>query len=194
MIKLKSLHPDDQAHQARLEQMETLYLSSFPKNERKPFQIICQKSREGFTDLLSIEENGQFLGLAITISYEDKVILDYFAFAPQKRGKGYGSTALKALLEFYEGRRMIIEIETTSQEADNLEERIRRKRFYHKNGITDLGFMADLFGVRMEILSNNTRVTFDEYLELYVKTYGEKMGEFVKEATPSIPNPKKTEP
>lgn len=31
MIKLKSLHPDDQAHQARLEQMETLYLSSFPK-------------------------------------------------------------------------------------------------------------------------------------------------------------------
>lgn len=97
MIKLKSLHPDDQAHQARLEQMETLYLSSFPKNERKPFQIICQKSREGFTDLLSIEENGQFLGLAITISYEDKVLLDYFAFAPQKRGKGYGSTALKAL-------------------------------------------------------------------------------------------------
>jgi len=120
--------------------------------------------------------------------------LDYFAFAPQKRGKGYGSTALKALLEFYEGRRMIIEIETTSQETDNLEERIRRKRFYHKNGITDLGFMADLFGVRMEILSNNTRVTFDEYLELYVKTYGERMGEFVKEATPSIHNPKKPEP
>lgn len=178
-MKLGLLHPDDQA---RKKQIETLYLNAFPKCERKPFYIICQKSREGVTDILSIEEDDQFLGLAITINYEDKVLLDYFAMDDKKRGKGYGSSALKALAQYYEGRRMIIEIETTTQEADNLEERIRRKRFYHKNGITDLGFMADLFGVRMEILSNGTAVTFDEYLELYVETYGERMREFVKAA------------
>lgn len=177
MIKLELLHPDDHA---RLNQIENLYLCAFPKNERKPFRLICQKSRDGVTDILSIEENGQFLGLAITIPYEDKVLLDYFAMNPESRGKGWGSQALKALLGYYEGCRMIIEIETTSQEADNLEERIRRKRFYQNNGITGLGFMADLFEVRMEILSNKTRVTFDEYLELYVKTYGERMREFVK--------------
>lgn len=177
IMKLELLHPDDQA---RLAQIETLYLNAFPKCERKPFSVICQKSREGVTDILSIEEDGRFLGLAITINFEDKVLLDYFAMDGEKRGKGYGSLALKALTRYYEGRRMIIEIETTAQKADNLSERIRRKRFYHKNGITDLGFMADLFGVRMEILSNKTAVTFDEYLELYVKTYGEKMKKHVK--------------
>ena len=178
-MKLELLHPDDQA---KKKQIETLYLKAFPKCERFPFHIICQKSREGVTDILSIEEDDQFLGLAITINYEDRVLLDYFAMDDKNRGKGYGSSALKALAQYYEGRRMIIEIETTTQEADNLEERIRRKRFYHKNGITNLGFMADLFGVRMEILSNGTPVTFDEYLELYVETYGERMREFVKAA------------
>lgn len=176
-MELIPLRPDDTARQ---KQIEALYLRAFPKEERKPFQIICQKSREGVTDILSIEEDGRFLGLAITINYEDKVLLDYFAMDDENRGKGYGSTALNALTKHYEGLRMIIEIETTAQDADNLEERLRRKRFYHKNGITDLGFMADLFGVRMEILSNGTSVTFDEYLELYVKTYGERMRELVK--------------
>lgn len=179
-MKLELLNPNDND---KLKQIEKLYLTAFPKSERKPFLIICQKSREGITDILSIEEDGQFLGLAITINFEDKVLLDYFAMDDNKRGKGYGSSALNALIQYYKGRRMIIEIETTSQEADNLEERIRRKRFYHTNGITDLGFMADLFGVRMEILSNGTKVTFDEYLELYVKTYGERMKEFVKPVT-----------
>ena len=49
--------------------------------------------------------------------------------------------------------------------------------------MTDLGFEAVLFGVTMEMLSNKTQVTFEEYLDLYVKTYGERMLEFVKPLT-----------
>lgn len=164
----------------RQKQIERLYLQAFPKNERKPFSLICQKRKEGISDILSIEENKEFVGLAITINYEDKVLLDYFAIDDGKRGNGYGSEALAALVRHYEGRRMILEIETTMQSADNMEERLRRKHFYHKNGMTDLGYMADLFGVRMEMLSNGTDITFEEYLELYVKTYGERMKDFVK--------------
>lgn len=152
----------------RLKRIEQLYLRTFPKNERKPFGVI-----------------GEFLGLAITINYQDKVLLDYFAMDDAKRGKGYGSAALAALMERYDGRRMILEIESTTRprEAGNFEERLRRKHFYHKNGMTDLGFEAVLFGVTMEMLSNKTQVTFEEYLDLYVKTYWERMLEFVKPLT-----------
>lgn len=171
------IHADDAL---RLRQIEQLYLRAFPANERKPFGVICRKKNEGISDILSIEEKGEFLGLAITINYEDKVLLDYFAVDDKARGKGCGSAALTALTQRYGGRRMILEIESTAQQADNLPERLRRKHFYHKNGMTDLGFQVVLFGVAMEMLSNGTAVTFEEYLDLYVKTYGERMREFVK--------------
>ena len=169
----------------RLKRIEQLYLRTFPKNERKPFGVIGQKKNEGITDILSIEENGEFLGLAITINYQDKVLLDYFAMDDAKRGKGYGSAALAALMERYDGRRIILEIESTTRprKAGNFEERLRRKHFYHKNGMTDLGFEAVLFGVTMEMLSNKTQVTFEEYLDLYVKTYGKRMLECVTPLT-----------
>lgn len=174
---MELIHADDKA---RLEQIELLYLQAFPKSERKPFRLICRKKEEGVSHILSIEENNEFLGLAITMIYEDMVLLDYFAMDHNRRSKGYGSAALLALTQYYHGYRMILEIESTALETDDLEQRLRRKNFYHKNGMTDLGLAADLFGVPMELLSNNTPVSFDEYLELYVRTYGDRMREFVK--------------
>lgn len=174
---MELIHADDKA---RLDRIELLYLQAFPKNERKPFWLICRKKEEGVSHILSIEENNEFLGLAITMIYKDMVLLDYFAMDHKRRGKGYGSAALLALTQYYHKYRMILEIESTAQETDDLELRLRRKDFYHKNGMTDLGLTADLFGVPMELLSNNTAVSFDEYLELYVKTYGDRMKGYVK--------------
>jgi len=174
---MELIHADDKLRQG---QIERLYLQSFPKNERKPFRLLCQKKQEGVCDLLSIEENGEFSGLAITARHKDKVLLDYFAMEKKERGKGRGSAALLALQEYYKGCPMVLEIEATTENAENLDERIRRKRFYLKNGMTELGLMAELFGVTMELLSNGTKFTFDEYLDLYRKTFGNPMAEFVR--------------
>ena len=57
---------------------------------------------------------------------------------------------------------------------------MRRKDFYHRNGFTDLGFSVDLFGVKMEMMSNQTGISFEEYLEVYAKAFGERMKEVVK--------------
>ena len=58
----------------QLGRVEALYLSAFPKGERKPFEIILQKREEGFVDVLALEESGEFAGLAITIKYGDLVL------------------------------------------------------------------------------------------------------------------------
>ena len=163
-----------------MELIQAVDLRSFPKAERKPFELICNIREKGVGDMWSLEENGMSVGLAITVNYKDRILLDYFAIEEEMQGKGYGSTAIQTLLQQYQGKKLIIEIESTKDQAENSSERMRRKDFYHRNGFTDLGFSVDLFGVKMEMMSNQTGISFEEYLEVYVKAFGERMKEVVK--------------
>ena len=166
------LNPDYTKH---LNKIENLYLSSFPKNERKPFPLILEKCNQGLMEILTIESDDcDFLGLAITIIYNDMVLLDYFAISPESRGKNVGSTALKMLFKMYKSKRFILEIENTEIECKNSEERKRRKAFYLKNGMTQMPFKVNLLGVQMEILTHNAKVTFEEYYSIYKNTFSDE--------------------
>ncbi|MBQ8596993.1 MAG: hypothetical protein IJ409_04305 [Lachnospiraceae bacterium] len=141
-------------------------------NERKPFKMIKQKAAGSETDVWMLDEGGEFMGLAITMNANDLVLLDYFAIHEKKRGGGIGSRALKLLQEQYEGKRFFLEIESVYEEAEDLEMRKRRKNFYLRNGLTEIGIMAKLFGVNMELLGFGCKVSFAEYRGLYRQIYG----------------------
>ncbi len=118
--------------------------------------------------MLSLEsDSGDFLGLAITVLYEDLALLDYFAVSPEARGKGTGSEALKLLKEKYADKRFFLEIESTLDPQNCPEERSRRKSFYLRGGMKVMPFEVDLFGVNMEILTNGCNVTYEDYHSLY---------------------------
>ena len=153
-------------------QIKKLYIAAFPKCERKPLSIIWYKQHKKAAEVWMLEEEGEFIGLAITMNGPDLVLLDYFAIEDGKRGKGYGSKALKLLHEKYVKYRLFLEIERTDVEADNIEERKRRKAFYLQNGMTELNVHAVLFGVEMELLGYQCEVSFEEYYNLYVSNYG----------------------
>lgn len=158
-----------------LAKIEKLYLTAFPEAELKPFALICEKQREGTADVLMVEDHGEFCGLAIMVLYEDLALLDYFAVDEKKRGGGYGSAALQQLLKYYEGRQLVIEIESTKVPCDNREERVRREHFYHRNGMKDLDITIELCGVTMVLLSNRTPLTYAEYINIYEQVYGSKI-------------------
>jgi hypothetical protein len=161
---------------AQFSNLEHLYIESFPKAERKPFSLMVQKSREGVMELLAIEEeSGTFLGLAITILYKDLVLLDYFAISPTMRGQNIGTHALRLLQERYVGKRFVLEIEDTEEEAPNREERIRRKAFYLRNNMTVMPYYVKLFGVKMQVLTNGPELSFEEYHTIYQKSFSEKI-------------------
>ena len=124
---MKMLHAHTQNH---YEQIKTLYENAFPSCERKPFSLILEKQKTGNVDVLILEENNQFLGLAITMMDNDLVLLDYFAITEESRGNGYGSTALHLLFDFYKGKRFFLEIESTHTAAENISQRLLRKQFY----------------------------------------------------------------
>ena len=165
----------DTNYKDNLKEIEYLYLTAFPKNERKPFDLILEKCNNGSIEIISIQnDNSNFLGFAIMILHDDMVLLDYFAIAPESRGQNLGSTALKMLFERYNNKRFILEIENTEIESYNLEERKRRKAFYLKNGMSVMPFKVNLIGVEMEVLTHNCEVTYEEYYSIYENTFSDE--------------------
>ena len=158
----------------RLQKIEDLYLRAFPLSERKPFKMMIQKQTEGTMEILSIEEENSFLGLAIFAHDKDIALLDYFAISDEIRGQGIGSRAIRALQKIYAGKRFVLEIETTKKTCADLEMRKHRKAFYLRNGLHTMDFDVNLFGVEMEMLSNADHLNYDEYLDVYKNACGLK--------------------
>lgn len=140
--------------------------------------MIVSGQGTGLVEILSLEENNRFLGLAIMAKAGDRVLLDYFAIADEVRGHGAGSAALQALRERYQGMRIIIEIESTKcVDEEELTLRTRRKKFYLRNGFTMLPYYIDLWGTEMEMLSNGQPCPYEEYLDIYTTAFGTKVSD-----------------
>lgn len=157
-----------------------LYLTAFPPSERKPFSIIRKMYRQGRTDVWCILHLGVFSGLATTVNGTDTVLLDYLAVRKSCRGQGVGSAAMAALLEKYRDKGVFVEIETTREECDNMEERVRRRNFYLTAGLEDLDVSANIFGVKMDLLGTRCRMTFTDYKNFYRDFYSPRAAEHLK--------------
>lgn len=143
-------------------------------------------------EILAAENNHKdFTGLAITARHRDLVMLDYFAIPPCHRQGGVGSKVFRMLKERYAGQRFFLEIESTLVKAENAEQRKRRKAFYLKNGMVDMPFTVDAFGVEMEILADGCSLEFEEYRDLYHSLFGASAHGRIKLKTPLPQAPKK---
>lgn len=150
-----------------------LYRSAFPRCERKPFSMIRKMSRAGKTDTWYVTDHGRFVGLAITINGPDRILLDYFAISDSCRNGGYGSEILKQLIAHYAPKSLFGEIENVIDEGEDLPLRKRRKQFYLRNGLKEMGVMVYLFGVKMELIGTGTPLTFEEYRNFYAENYNQ---------------------
>ena len=158
-----------------LQKIENLYNTSFPKEEKKPFTLIVEKQKRKTVDILSIEYKKNFCGLMILALNKDNILLDYFAIDTLFQSQGLGSKAIKLLYKKYENKNIIVEIESTKINSNNLIQREKRKKFYLKNNFKSLNFNVNLFNVEMEMLSNNTNITYKEYIEIYKNIYGDEI-------------------
>ena len=159
-----------------------LYRRAFPQNERKPFSMILSMWRKGRTDVWYFEDGGRFAGFASTINSRDIILLDYLAVQEGRRGRGIGSRILQELKKAYAGRGIFVEIESAFESGAGQAERIRRKRFYIANGLQPSRVMADVFGVRMELLCWNCCVNFSAYHAFYRDHYNAWAAEHILEA------------
>lgn len=159
-----------------------LYRQAFPRYERKPFAIIRSMYKKGNTDIWHFEKEGKFSGFVFTVNRENAILIDYLAVTSNSRGKGIGSEIIAQMRNHYTPKGIFVEIESVFAKCDNVEERLRRKEFYLKNGMIPMKVMVVLFGVEMELLGIDCKLNFDEYFEFYHDVYGGMADKHVWEA------------
>lgn len=133
-----------------INKIENLYLSSFPKEERFPFWLLEECSKESKSELSAIIDKNEFVGMCYIVDCDDAYYLMYLAVDPNLRNKNYGSKILSDLKEKY--KTLFLSIDEPTNEIS-----VRRKNFYLRNGFFDTNKFYEDTGVNYEILCTNDK-------------------------------------
>ncbi|MEO1181913.1 MAG: GNAT family N-acetyltransferase [Cyanobacteria bacterium J06636_28] len=147
--------------------LESLYQDAFPKNERAPLWFIRHKAKQSNVAFNSLYDNESWIGLLYTVEYRDILLVIYFAIDASCRSGGYGTKVLTALREDHPDKRLILNIEQIDKQADNNAQRVKRKRFYEKNGYTSTGIIVEELGQPFEMLILGGSITPEETRQVY---------------------------
>ena len=130
-----------------------LYTSSFPRSEQAPIWFLLSRARKDNIMLCVYYDKSELVGLANYVLHNDLTYVVYLAVCENKRSEGYGSRILSQLKKNYPGNRIVLTIEMLDERARNNEQRIRRKRFYEKNGFAAAGILVKHMGGLFELLA-----------------------------------------
>lgn len=147
-------------------EIKKLYKEAFPRNERLPIFILNLLSKKEKANFYGICDEKTFVGLLYNIYFKDIVFIFYFAIDSNLRGKGYGTKVLELVKQKYKNHRIILNIEEINSKYDNNNQRIKRKKFYEKNGFINSDFKVKEGKQIYEVLyysENNEIVKKDEY-------------------------------
>ena len=158
--------PDFTVQKLTLPQVRAIYarrlVRDFPPDEVKPLGAIeAALARGEYACCGAVSGDGAVLAYAFFVCLSDGAgdyaLLDYYAVAEDARGRGVGSAFLQALMSGpLRGLSCaLVEIDDPDSAADAGDRRIRlrRQQFYARNGLTDTGVRANVFGVDFRILS-----------------------------------------
>ena len=154
-----------------LNDMERLYNTAFPSDERAPFRWLVRGAKKDNVDFLACMNGEEWVGLLYTVNWLDLSYIFYFAVDDRQRGKGYGTAILKAAQEKYRGRRLFLAIEEVEKKYDNYDERVKRQHFYENAGFAGTGQKMQEANVIYDLMSVGGRIGNKEYRRL-MRSFG----------------------
>ncbi len=149
--------------------IKQIYFDSFPKKERMPFWMMCLMSKMKNTEFYSCSDNGQVCGFAYLAAIEKVTFIMFLAVDKTMRSKGYGSLILREIQSRFPNNKIIVSIERCDKNAKNIQQRLRRKRFYQENGYLAAGYFVELSNVEQEIMIKNGEFDQKEFLRFFQK-------------------------
>lgn len=147
-------------------EIREIYKEAFPKSEQKPFFLLKQDAKKGKVTILVAEEEGKVVGFIVTIPYKNMIMVDYLAVSSKIRSRGTGSLLLQEVCRKFSTNKILLLIEKLDDSAENIQQRISRRKFYLKNGFESANYYASIGKGIMEILDYNGTVTQEEYLDI----------------------------
>lgn len=119
------------------EMIKKLYETAFPEDEKISWGTLLRLVWKMPLDFTAYYEGEKFIGLTIVYPRKSFNWFWYFAVSEELRGKGHGQRILTQLLKSYDGHSFVLDMESTTQICDNLEQRKQRQAFYIRNGFRD---------------------------------------------------------
>ena len=118
----------DETHPA-LNKIKIIYEEAFPLRERRDFQQLVKLTSINYMRLIAIEDSSTFLGFFIQWEFEKFNYIEHIAIDPLQRGKNYGSTIMKQIIDSNQ-KTLLLEVEPGEDEISK-----RRILFYERLGM-----------------------------------------------------------
>ena len=149
-----------------------LYKQAFPVEERRSLALLWLLKKLGRIEVLAFVDQGRFIGFMVTAKDKEFVFIDYLAISPEERGRGYGSLALEKIKEHYPDKTIFLEVESPIIAEENYRQRIRRIKFYKRNGFNKSNLRVLNEDCNFSILSINGKPSYEDYLNFNFKIFG----------------------
>lgn len=158
------------ANSKRKQEVKNIYTTSFPKEDRMPFGMMLMMSYLWNTEFLSFYDRDTLCGFVYMATIRKLTFVMFFSVAENLRSKGYGSRILDEIQSIHANNKIIVSIEPCNQDADDIEQRLRRKKFYTNNGYEETGYCIKLGGKKQEIIIKNGAFDKREFM-LFLMLY-----------------------
>lgn len=149
-----------------MERLNELALEAFPPEEYLAPSDIIKLSQKFDMDFWGLYENDDFIGFTVIARYKRMIYLFFLAITPENRSKGYGSKIISLISENYKSCQFVVDFEMVDESARNIEQRIKRRDFYLRNGFKETNHYLTYFGASYEILCMHHEFDFTLFKEL----------------------------
>jgi len=152
------------------EKIKEIYTSSFLKEDRIPFWLMLIMAKMKNTEFISFHDKDTLCGFVYMATVQDLTFVMFLAVDENIRSKGYGSGILEKIQSIHPYSKIIISIERCDKDAKDIEQRLRRKKFYVNNGYIETGYLVEISKKKQEILIKNGEFDKNEF-SLFFKKY-----------------------
>ena len=146
------------------DKVNKIYEESFPVDER--YMPLEEMIKVPNTELHCLTVNDEVYGFIYTIKHNKSIFILYLAVDEQNRSKSYGSHLLAWCVNNYKGCNIYLNIDELSPQKPDYLTRIKRLKFYQKNGF----YLSNVQSIdeyeHFHVLSTQKNVDLQEYIDV----------------------------
>ncbi len=142
--------------------VKVLYHDSFPIEEQVDFYSLFSGVFKDY-ELYAIYDKNKLMAMAHFKETEGFVHVNYLAVKSEYQSQGYGSAFLTFIKEKFNHKALVLDIEELDEQAINNLNRIRRIKFYKKNGFKEGKYKFHWEGVLMTYM-NTGKINAEDFM------------------------------
>lgn len=137
------------------QKVKDIYTSAFSKEDRMPFWMMILMSYLWNTEFLAYYDIDDLCGFVYLATIRRQTFIMFFAVDENLRSKGYGNRILADIQSSHPKNKIVVSIEPCEESSEDIEFRLRRKKFYLGNGYAESGYFIKLGGKKQEVIIIN---------------------------------------